>query len=132
MYDLLTAQEIRKKFRATSMRDISLQAIHHIAQKLGYKQKHIGNKVGYHKSVDTALTRHFAELMCYDASLDKKTPQNDKKHPLDINYVTYNGEPDKKDYEWELDDSVISRKILEVIEELEQESLGNDIEVGTK
>lgn len=124
MYDLLTASEIRKRFRTTTSRDFSLKAIHDVAQKIGYKQKHIGSKVGYHKSVYTALTRHFWELVEYNEQLLSKTQQKPKKQVNTDNYYTYNGERDNVDYDWERSDESISNSMIksainEAIDELE-------------
>ena len=102
MYNILSAKEIKKKFRNALMKDVSLQAIHHIANKLGYKQKHIGGKVGYDKSVYTALTRHLNELMEYDKAMSAKPSQKALKQPqIEPNYYMMNGERDNRDYEWE-------------------------------
>ena len=124
MYDLLTASEIRKRFRVAINRNFSLRAIHDIAQRIGYKQKHIGSKVGYHKSVYTALTRHLRELVEYDEQLSMKAQQKPKKQVNTDNYYTYNGERDNVDYDWERNDEsvrrdIIKRAINEAISELE-------------
>jgi hypothetical protein len=119
MYNLLTAQQIRKNIRQTTFKDISLKAIHDIAQKLGYTQKHIGNKVGYHKSVYTALWQHIKELVDYDASLKAKVPQKALKSPKTDNYYVYNGERDNRDYEWESKSQDLHKYIMESIDELD-------------
>jgi hypothetical protein len=123
MYDLLSAQEIRKRFRNALGRDVSLQAIHHVAQKIGYKEKHIGGKRGYHKSLYTALTQHFKDLVDYDTAKAAKTPQKAVKRPKEVtwndgNYYAYNGERDNDDYGWEKNEGLIRRAILEAINKL--------------
>lgn len=115
MYDLLSAQEIRKRFRNALGRDVSLQAIHHVAQKIGYNEKHIGGKRGYHKSLYTALTQHFKDLVDYDAAKAAETRQMPQKRPNLGDYYAYNGERDNKDYEWE---SLIPRIVMEEIRKL--------------
>lgn len=99
------------------MKDVSLQAIHHIANKLGYKEKHIGGKVGYDKSVYTVLTRHLNELMDYDKAIGIKRSQKPLKQPqIEPNYYMMNGERNNRDYEWE---SIMKRYIIEAIDELD-------------
>jgi hypothetical protein len=117
MYDLLSAKEIRKRFRNACGKDVSLPAIHHVAQGIGYREKQIGGKRGYHKSVYTALTQHFKELVDYDKARVAKASQKPPKQPKQIswndgNYFTYNGEKDNADYEWE---SLIPRIVMEEI-----------------
>ena len=101
MYNLLSAREIRKKLRMESMIDVSLQAIHATAQKIGYRERHVGNKVGYHKSIYLALWQHISELLECDKELKEKKAQKQKKEPILGDYHTYNGERDNIDYEWE-------------------------------
>lgn len=124
MYDLLSAQEIRKRFLCAIGKNFSLQSIHHMADKIGYKERRFGGKKGYHKSLYTALTQHLKELMEYDEGRQKKACQRPKKQPKEItwndgNYFTYNGERDNIDYEWEKNESIIKKAILESINELE-------------
>lgn len=115
MYDLLTAQEIRKRIRMHFMKDVSLKAIHAIAQKIGYKTRTIGGKRGYHKSVYTALQQNFGELLAYDANKTKKASQKPQKQPIQGDYYMYNGEKDNKDFDWEVDESVIKTAVNETI-----------------
>lgn len=124
MYDLLSAKEIRKRFRNACGKDVSLPAIHHVAQGIGYREKQIGGKRGYHKSVYTALTQHFKELVDYDKARVAKASQKPPKQPKQIswndgNYFTYNGEKDNADYEWEKNENRIRRAIMESITELD-------------
>ena len=118
MYDLLSAKEIRKRFRNVYGKDVSLLAIHHVAQKIGYREKQIGGKRGYHKSVYTALTQHFKDLVDYDKAKAAKAPQKPQKQPKEItwnndNYFTYNGEKDNVDYEREKNESIVSKIVME-------------------
>ena len=115
MYNLLSAREIRKKLRMESMIDVSLQAIHATAQKIGYRERHVGNKVGYHKSVYLALWQHISELLECDKELKEKKAQKQKKEPILGDYHTYNGERDNIDYEWEKNENKImenGKKVL--------------------
>lgn len=134
MYDLLSAKEIRKKFREGLGRDVSLQAIHYMADKLGWKQRHIGGKIGYHRTFYTALAQHLTELLACDTKIKAKLPFDDLKKtqkpkksvkkPKEItwndgNYFTYNGERDNADYEWEKNEDLIRRAIMESVNELD-------------
>jgi len=117
---LWSAQEISKKFRNSLGKNISPRAIHVFAEKLGYHMKRIGGKKGYDQSLYTALTRHLKELLDYDSQQIVKTPQNAQKRPREVvwnddNYETYNGERDNNDYEWEKNEGIIKRAIIESI-----------------
>lgn len=125
MYDLLSIKEIKKKFMCAFGRDISSQAIYYMAEKLGWKQRHIGGKIGYHRTFYTALAQHLTELLDYDAKIKTKVPykaaekpKKTVKKPKEIawdndNYYTYNGERDNVDYEWEKNESIIKKAVLE-------------------
>ena len=77
--------------------------------------KRIGGKKGYDQSLYTALTRHLKELLDYDSQQTVKTPQNAQKQPSLGDYYTYNGERDNIDYEWEKNESIVSRIVMEEI-----------------
>lgn len=115
MYDLLTAQEIRKMIRVSCEKNVSLEAIHHTAQKIGYSIRRIGGKKGYHKSVYTALQRHWSELMAYDTEKALKKSQKPLKTPTTNDYYTYNGESDRAEYDWELDESIFSKAVRDAV-----------------
>lgn len=114
MYDLITAQEIRKRIRNHFMKDVSLKAINHLAQKLGYNIKTIGGKKGYNKSAYTAIQRHWNELLVYD----NEKPHRPTKQQTQGDYYMYNGERDNKDYDWEVDESVIREAVNKTINSL--------------
>jgi hypothetical protein len=77
--------------------------------------KHIGGKKGYDQSLYTALTRHLKELLDYDSQHTVKTYQKPQKQPNLGDYYTYNGERDNIDYEWEKNESIVSRIVVEEI-----------------
>ena len=110
---LLSASEIRKRFRNALAKDVSLQAIHYVASRLGYHQKMFGGKKGYDKSLYTALTQHFKDLVDYDAKVAMKARQKPNKQPNLGDYYTYNGERDNVDYEWEKNENMVKRPIIE-------------------
>lgn len=117
---LWSAQEISKKFRNSLGKNISPRAIHVFAEKLGYHMKCIGGKKGYDQSLYTVLTRHLKELLDYDSQQIVKTPQKSQKQPREVvwnddSYETYNGERDNNDYEWEKNEGIIKRAIIESI-----------------
>lgn len=117
---LWSAQEISKKFRNSLGKNISPRAIHVFAEKLGYHMKRIGGKRGYDQSLYTVLTMHLKELLDYDAQQAVRKPQKPQKQPKEIvwgddNYETYNGERDNNDYEWEKNEGIIKRAIIESI-----------------
>ena len=109
---VLTIGEIIKRFR-TEGRCVkfSPNTIIHMASVLGFTKKRVGGKIGYDKSLITAITQRFDEAMEYESTLKVKRPQRALKHPqTEPNYFMMNGERDNKDYEWE---STISRAIVE-------------------
>lgn len=117
---LWSAQEISKKFRNSLGKNISPRAIHVFAEKLGYHMKRIGGKKGYDQSLYTVLTRHLKELLDYDTNIVVKTQQKPQKQPREVvwdndSYETYNGERDNNDYEWEKNEGIIKRAIIESI-----------------
>jgi hypothetical protein len=121
---LWSVQEISKKFRNALGKNISSKAINVYAQKLGYSMKRIGGKKGYDKSLYTVLTRHLKELLDYDNQQRVKMPQKPKNEPKLWNYYTYNGEKDNVDYEWEKNEAIISKVVVETINKfLERENI---------
>ena len=112
---LWSAQEISKKFRNSLGKNISPRAIHVFAEKLGYHMKRIGGKKGYDQSLYTALTRHLKELLDYDSQQTVKMSQKPQKQQNLGVYYTYNGERDNVDYEWEKNESIVSRIVMEEI-----------------
>jgi len=112
---LWSAQEISKKFRNALGKNISPRAINVFAEKLGYHMKRVGSKRGYDQSLYAALTRHLKELLNYDSQQIVKTPQKLQKQQNLANYYTYNGERDNIDYEWEKNESIVSRIVMEEI-----------------
>ena len=112
---LWSAQEMSKRFRMTLGKNVSPRAIHVFAEKLGYHMKRIGGKKGYDQSLYTALTRHLKELLDYDSQQTVKTPQKPQKQSNLGDYYTYNGERDNIDYEWEKNESIVRRVVMEEI-----------------
>lgn len=110
-----SAQEMSKKFRMSLGKNISPRAIHVFAEKLGYHMKRVGGKKGYDQSLYTVLTRHLKELLDYDSQQTVITPQKPQKQPILGDYYTYNGERDNNDYEWEKNEEIIKRAIIESI-----------------
>ena len=118
---LYTVQQIRKKLRERFQRDVSLSAIHYVAQKLGFQFMRIGMKRGYDISAYYELAQHFNELVEYDVNKSVKPRQTTQKQPSLGDYYTYNGEKDNVDYDWEkkLGEGRIRKAIMESIEELD-------------
>lgn len=112
---LWSAQEMSKRFRMTLGLKISPRAINAFAEKLGYHMRHVGGKRGYHQSLYTALTRHLKELLEYNTKLTDRTKQKPQKQQNLGDYYAYNGERDNIDYEWEKNESIISRIVMEEI-----------------
>lgn len=105
--EILTVGEIRKRIRSTKMVDISPKAITYIAKKCGYSIKRVGGKIGYHKSVCSALERHYNELVAYDKELKQKaTQKQSKQQNREYNHFMMNGEKDNVDYEWEKNEGI--------------------------
>lgn len=121
---IVNINDIIRKFR-TEGRCIkfSKETITYMAGILGYKMKHFGAACGYDKSIITAIYRHIMKAVEYEKKVREwKASQPPKKRavrkkptapvqkpvqqpmsePLD-NYFAYNGEPDRLDYEFELE-----------------------------
>ena len=116
---LYTIGEIIKRFRTEgACYKFSPKTITYMANKLGYRTKRIGGKVGYDSSLMTAISRHFKDAVEYDKGLGMKTPQKPLKQPNMGDYYTYNGERDNIDYDWEKNESIIRKAIIESINEM--------------
>ena len=95
-YDISTVQTLRKKLRERFSVEVSLASIHTVAQNHGFRILAFGRKRGYHASVIDTLIRNFNEVLEADAKYKKSK----EVRPTD-DYVRYNGEVDKADYDWE-------------------------------
>lgn len=121
---ILSTQEISKKLMMAYGKKVSPKSIHVFADKLGYHLKRVGGKKGYHQSLYTDLARHLKELFDYDdeqkGKVNKKPATKVKPQGKDGfgNYYAYNGEPDRVDYEWEKNEGIIKRSIIESINEI--------------
>lgn len=116
---LYTIGEIIKRFRTEgACYKFKPNTISYMANKLGYRTKRIGGKVGYDSSLMTAISRHFKDAVEYDKGLSMKTSQKSLKHPNMGDYYTYNGERDNVDYDWEKNESIIRKAIIESINEM--------------
>ena len=90
-----------------------------MAEIIPYHKKRIGGKIGYDQSIITAIQQRFGEAVAYENSLKNKVSQKPPKQPNMGDYYTYNGEKDNIDYEWEKNESLIRRAVLESIDELD-------------
>jgi len=116
---LYTIGEIIKRFRTEgACYKFNPKTITYMANKLGYRTRRIGGKIGYDSSLMTAISRHFKEAVEYDKGLGMKTPQKSLKQSNMGDYYTYNGERDNVDYDWEKNESIIRRAIIESINEM--------------
>ena len=105
---LYTIGEIIKRFRTEgACYKFNPKTITYMANKLGYRTKRIGGKVGYDSSLMTAISRHFKEALEYDKGFGMKTSQKSLKQPNMGDYYTYNGERDNVDYDWEKNENKI-------------------------
>lgn len=105
---LVSAATIRNNLMMHGKGEYSLEAINYVAQNVcGYKLKKIGGLRGYHKSVISAIQRHFKELNEYEYHMQEIEVQRANKRPNRAsNDGTYDPnrfiEPSgRKDYEWE-------------------------------
>lgn len=116
---LLTIGEIIQRFR-THGRCVkfSPETITHMAKVLRFTKKRIGGKIGYDQSLITAITQRLGDAMAYENSLKQKTSQKPLKQPQMDDYYTYNGERDNVDYDWEKNESIIRRAIIESINKI--------------
>jgi hypothetical protein len=60
------------------------------------------------------------ELLDYNSQQTVRTPQKPQKQPREVvwnddNYEAYNGERYNNDYEWEKNESIVSRIVMEEI-----------------
>ena len=119
--NVLTPKEISNLLKCKRGLDISTKAIKQMGGKLGCSAKHrAGNKIGYHKSFCDLLVRHLYELVQLDKELKKENSKRVNvppkgKHNGEPNYYAYNGERDNIDYEWEKNESIASRIVMEEI-----------------
>lgn len=135
---------IQKYFKETRSTTISPKTIKDMAKRLGYSMKRVGGLRGYHKSLVTALSRHFNDMMEYEQSTSSKVRQTRQKQSYRTSsksnndssqYYMMNGEPDKVDYEWEKE-SIVSRAVLDEIRNLLREDeeinegFGNKLKAG--
>ena len=120
-YNLLSPKEMSLKFRTDLGLEICPKAIDIMAKRLGYKKKRYSDCVGYVKNVYTDLTRHLDELKQCDEEVKarKSAPRAKKRRSEPItDYYMFNGERDNIDYDWEKNESIIRRAILESIDNL--------------
>ena len=111
-----TVNEIILKFRTEgACIKFSPRTIGFMANKLGYKKKRGGGKIGYDQSLITAISQHIREAVEYEKALRNKTPQKPKKQSIETNYFAQNGERDNVDYEWDKNESIISKIVMEEI-----------------
>jgi hypothetical protein len=114
MYMIWTINRIIQNFRTTRGVKFSKGTITHFATKLGYGLKSGGGLVGYDKSVYTALTRVFPDMVKYENERSIKKAQKAQKQVIDYNPDKFI-EPDRADYEWEKNESSIRRIVIEEI-----------------
>ena len=131
---VLTINQIIKRFR-TEGRCVkfSPQTIMHMARILGFTKKQVGGKIGYDKSLITAITQRFNDAMEYESKLHDKPSQKPLEHlkTPPTNYYMMNGERDNRDYDWEVDENTISRYVNEAINlVLEGKILQGDLFTG--
>lgn len=113
---LLTIREIIRRFKTEGVCvKFSPKTITHMATVIGYHIQHRGGKVGYDQSLITAITQRFREAVEYEKSLNARKPQKLLKQPRMGDYYAYNGERDNVDYEWEKNESIVRRAIIESI-----------------
>jgi hypothetical protein len=116
MATLVTIGEIIKKFRTEgACIKFSPKTILHMADVIGYHKQRSGGKVGYEKSLITAISQRIREAIEYEEGLKEKKPQRASKQlqtkPRELDYVGYNGERDNVDYEWEKNESRKMKRI---------------------
>jgi hypothetical protein len=93
----------------------STRTIRHFAEDVaGYHLQRNGGLVGYDKSVYTALTRVFPDMVKYENERSIKKAQKAQKQVIDYNPDKFI-EPDRADYEWEKNESSIRRIVIEEI-----------------
>ena len=125
---LVTIGEIIKRFRTEgACVKFSPETIVHMANVIGYTKRRIGGKVGYDKSLITAISQRFKEAVDYEKGLGMKKAQMPLKQPQmqpkQLDYVGYNGEKDNVDYEWEKNESIIRHAIIESINKVLGENI---------
>lgn len=109
-----TINRLIQNFRTTRGVKFSKGTITHFATKLGYGLKRGGGLVGYDKSVYTALTRVFPDMVEYEKGNKVKKTQKAPKQAIDYNPDKFI-EPDRVDYEWEKNENAIKENSAERI-----------------
>ena len=109
-----TIDRIIQNFRTTRGIKFSRKTIKHFAEEIGYHLKCSGGLIGYDKSLYTALTQRFPEMVKYENTRSIKKAQKPLKREIEYNPDKFI-EPDRADYEWEKNESMISRIVTEEI-----------------
>lgn len=122
MATLVTIGEIIKKFRTEgACIKFSPKTILHMADVIGYHKQRSGGKVGYEKSLITAISQRIREAIEYENSLKEKKSQRVSKQlqtkTRELDYVGYNGERDNVDYEWEKNENKHMKNNIKIIKE---------------
>jgi len=115
---LLSANEIRVRFRTGMGLDISTEAIATVADRLGYKPLRFGGKIGYKSYLYTALTQNLAELRRCEEDIRNRKAFKRQKYTVQPNYYMFNGERDNVDYDFERNEGKIRRAIIESLCEM--------------
>ena len=125
MSEIVSAATIRKRFRMRYGVDLSLEAINSTARKIGYKPLSYGMLRGYDKSVFMALLRRWKELLDCDKEVKERKAVRKTRPMAEYNPDAFHEPAGRKDYEWELDESVM-REGRRIVREVLGEFLEKD------
>ena len=125
MSEIVSAATIRKRFRMRYGVDLSLEAINSTARKIGYKPLSYGMLRGYDKSVFMALLRRWKELLDCDKEVKERKAVRKTRPRAEYNPDAFHEPVGRKDYEWELDESVL-REGRRIVREVLGEFLEKD------
>ena len=115
---IVSAQEIAKKFKTYYGLDYSFETIHVMAKRLGFTLRTVGTKRGYVSNIYTELQRHWRELSELDKQIKErksKKESGNKRINRDYNPDKFIEPEDRIDYEWEKTESIIRNAIIESI-----------------
>lgn len=112
---IVSVQKIRQKFRMTYGIDYHLDTIHMMAKRLGFTTRKVGGKRGYLANLYTELQCHWRELNECEEYVRQKEA---RKRNAEYNPDKFIEPEDRIDYEWEKDESIIRRAVVESVRKL--------------
>lgn len=111
-----TIDRIIQNFKTARGVKFSRKTIKHFADEIGYKIKHSGGLIGYDKSLYTALTQRFPEMVKYENAMSIKKAQKASKREIEYNPDKFIEPEGRVDYEWEKNECRSMKQIIRLTE----------------